>query len=211
MRKARKPLTGILILAFWSQSFLVPSASGAEPFYKTFNLIIRRPSQALLGRHKPPTDKDDSVQILAHEIDWLEHHVDAFGTIVTKDMEKNKPEARRPILSSLCRRVLGGKSSACRRMDNLLSRFKNGLARTRILEEVESSIFGAAEKVRDAVAIEIDGGRAHVVSFDILPGKRCGVLQSPGSVLLARSTIEVRAGRVQQEIELPVAVPVDDA
>jgi|GEM_PF-575196 len=35
-------------------------------------------------RDRPPACKDDRVEQLADEIDWLEHHIDAFGSIVAK-------------------------------------------------------------------------------------------------------------------------------
>ena len=37
-----------------------------------------------LHRERPPTCKDDQVELLADEIDWLEHHIDAYGSIVAK-------------------------------------------------------------------------------------------------------------------------------
>ena len=37
-----------------------------------------------LHREKPETCKDDSVEQLASEIDWLEHHIDTYGSIVAK-------------------------------------------------------------------------------------------------------------------------------
>ena len=35
-------------------------------------------------RDRPPTCKDDRVEQLADEIDWLEHHIDSYGSIVAK-------------------------------------------------------------------------------------------------------------------------------
>ena len=35
-------------------------------------------------RDRPPTCKDDRVEHLADEIDWLEHHIDSYGSIVAK-------------------------------------------------------------------------------------------------------------------------------
>jgi len=37
-----------------------------------------------LHREKPATCRDDHVEQLAAEIDWLEHHIDAYGSIVAK-------------------------------------------------------------------------------------------------------------------------------
>ncbi len=38
----------------------------------------------MLSRVKPLTSKDPSVETLAKEIDYLEHHIDTFGTVVPK-------------------------------------------------------------------------------------------------------------------------------
>jgi len=35
-------------------------------------------------RERPATCKDDQVELLANEIDWLEHHIDCYGSIVAK-------------------------------------------------------------------------------------------------------------------------------
>jgi len=40
-------------------------------------------------------------------------------------------------------------------------------------------VFGAAQEIGDAVAVEIDHGGADVVTFDILPGERLGRLEVP--------------------------------
>ena len=37
-----------------------------------------------LHRERPATCKDDSVEQLAAQIDWLEHHIDRYGSIVAK-------------------------------------------------------------------------------------------------------------------------------
>ena len=37
-----------------------------------------------LHRTKPPTAKEHSVEALAQEIDYLEHHIDTYGTVVPK-------------------------------------------------------------------------------------------------------------------------------
>jgi hypothetical protein len=40
--------------------------------------------------------------------------------------------------------------------------------RARVLEEIEFSVLGPAEEVRNAVPVEVDGGRADVMAFDVL-------------------------------------------
>ena len=37
-----------------------------------------------IQRDRPKTGQDDCVEQLATEIDWLEHHIDRFGSIVAK-------------------------------------------------------------------------------------------------------------------------------
>ena len=45
----------------------------------------------------------------------------------------------------------------------------------RVLEEIEFAVFGATEKIRDAIAIEVDGGGADVMAFDVLLHQRAFV------------------------------------
>ena len=52
----------------------------------------------------------------------------------------------------------------------------------RVPQEVKPAVFGAAEEVGDAVAVEVDGGGADVVAFDVRRGERAGVLEDPLAV-----------------------------
>lgn len=55
----------------------------AQQWYDPLHLI-KDPVHALLVDRKPHTGKDDVIECIAREIDWLEHHLDAYGTIVAK-------------------------------------------------------------------------------------------------------------------------------
>ncbi len=54
----------------------------ADDWYKPLKAVVK-PLNAL-HREKPVTGKDDSIEHLAREIDWLEHHIDKYGSIVAK-------------------------------------------------------------------------------------------------------------------------------
>jgi hypothetical protein len=40
--------------------------------------------------------------------------------------------------------------------------------RARVLEEIEFSVFGPAEEIRNAIPVEVDGGGTDVMAFDVL-------------------------------------------
>jgi len=61
---------------------LLPSTHAGE-FYRPFRFLFGRPAAAL-HREEPQTGKDDSIEELANNIDWLEHYLDEWGTIVAK-------------------------------------------------------------------------------------------------------------------------------
>ena len=65
-----------LMLCFSSQP-----ACGVD-LYKPFKLLAQ-PFEAA-HREKPKAGKDCSIEQLANQIDWLEHYVDKYGTIVAK-------------------------------------------------------------------------------------------------------------------------------
>ena len=58
-----------------------PVASAGDPLGLMRGL---KAAAQTLHREKPATCKDDSVERLAGEIDWLEHHIDTYGSIVAK-------------------------------------------------------------------------------------------------------------------------------
>jgi hypothetical protein len=62
--------------------FLKSSASAGE-LYKPFRLFLGEPVD-IHHRKKPHTGKDHAMEQLADEIDWLEAHIDAWGTVVAK-------------------------------------------------------------------------------------------------------------------------------
>lgn len=65
-----------LVLCFSSQP------AGGVDLYKPFKLLAQ-PFEAS-HREKPKTGKDCSIEQLANQIDWLEHYIDKYGTIVAK-------------------------------------------------------------------------------------------------------------------------------
>src|SRR5688572_14913015 len=64
-------------------------------------------------------------------------------------------------------------------------RCNEGLAGARVAKEVEAAVFRAAEEVRDAVAVEIDGGGTDVVPLNVCRGQRAGILEDPVAALAA--------------------------
>ncbi len=80
MRRIRVILTLAALLGFgvslWSQ------AACAGEWYKPFR-ILAQPVEAA-HREKPQTCRDPAIEQLADEIDWLEHHIDAYGSVVAK-------------------------------------------------------------------------------------------------------------------------------
>ena len=80
-----------------------------------------------------------------------------------------------------------------------------------VLQEVEMPVFGAAEEVGDAVGVEIDNRGADVVPFDVSLGDRAGMAEDPVAVALVDLLEQVGVGRVEQQVELAVAGPIDDA
>ena len=69
-----------------------------------------------------------------------------------------------------------------------------------IRHEIEPTIFGTADEIRDSVSVEIDDCRADVVAFDVLLGECSRTPESPYSVMLAKTSIKVCVGGVQQDI-----------
>ena len=80
-----------------------------------------------------------------------------------------------------------------------------------IFQEVKSSVFRAAEKIGNVVAVKVDCRRADIVSLDILLGQGASMFESPLTVCLAQTPIEIRICGIQQQIELPISIPIDDA
>ena len=79
MRTNRRwPTAAVCLLVGWS---LTAAARGAD-FWKLI-LPVTEPVKAS-HREVPPTCPDPAVEELANQIDWLEHYIDEFGTVVAK-------------------------------------------------------------------------------------------------------------------------------
>src|ERR1041384_609650 len=76
---------------------------------------------------------------------------------------------------------------------------------------VEPSVLRAAEEIGDAVAVEVHRRRADVVAFNVLFDEQAHVLKEPLSIGAGGLAQEVGVGRIQQDVELAVAIPVHDA
>ena len=72
-------------------------------------------------------------------------------------------------------------------------------------------ILRAAEEVGDAIAVEIDGGRADVVALDVLLHQRTHVLEEPLTIARLHLAEKIRVGGIEEQIEFAVAIPVHDA
>ena len=62
---------------------LLPAASATAGDFSAIIHGLTAPVRAL-HREKPASCPDDQVERLAAEIDWLEHHIDTYGSIVAK-------------------------------------------------------------------------------------------------------------------------------
>ena len=69
-------------VAVFVTAFLAAGPVRAGDIYKPFKLLVQ-PLEAM-HREKPATCKDCSIEQLADQIDWLEHHIDTYGSIVAK-------------------------------------------------------------------------------------------------------------------------------
>ena len=72
-------------------------------------------------------------------------------------------------------------------------------------------ILGAEQQLSDAVAVPVDGRRARVVPCQLQRVDRPGVAERRDAIVLAEVEQHVRVRTVDDEVELAVAVPVDDA
>lgn len=62
---------------------LLATFSPAADLYKPFR-ALHESAEAAFHRKQPRTGQDTAIERLAMEIDWLEHHIDEWGTIVAK-------------------------------------------------------------------------------------------------------------------------------
>ena len=67
----------------WAIPLAVAASSAAAADFTQVWRGLTAPVRAM-HRERPATCEDDAVESLAAQIDWLEHHVDRFGSIVAK-------------------------------------------------------------------------------------------------------------------------------
>jgi hypothetical protein len=80
----------------------------------------------------------------------------------------------------------------------------------RVSKEIEAAILCAAEEVRYSIAVEVNSRGTDIVPFDVFRCKASGILEHPPAVEFAGLAEEIGIGGVEEEIELPIAVPVGD-
>ena len=71
------------------------------------------------------------------------------------------------------------------------------------------TVLGAAKKIRHAVAVPIDGGRADIVAGDVLVGEFAHILHDPFVSAAFCLAEKIRVLRIDQQIEPTVAIPID--
>jgi len=75
----RRPACPLLIALLASAAGSLSMAADLGSVWHGLTAPVRA-----IQRDRPKTGQDDSVEQLATEIDWLEHHIDRFGSIVAK-------------------------------------------------------------------------------------------------------------------------------
>lgn len=73
---------GLLAFALLGLGLMTSGSVLAGDLYQPFKLLAQ-PFEAK-HREKPITGEDCSIEQLADQIDWLEHYVDTYGSIVAK-------------------------------------------------------------------------------------------------------------------------------
>jgi len=82
MSRTRKPAILAVTFALLASSVYVPTAEATEWMQAWSKLT--EPVDALFHRKNPHAPRDNEIERLAREIDWLEHHLDTYGTVVAK-------------------------------------------------------------------------------------------------------------------------------
>src|SRR4051812_41474911 len=77
-------------------------------------------------------------------------------------------------------------------------------------EIVEVAVFGATEEIRHTVAVPIDGRRRDIVRGEVRRAKQAKVFEEPLAIIFAALSEEGGVVAVDEEIQLAVAVPVDN-
>jgi len=80
MRHFQKRVTYFLVLTFTIHT-LCPATALAEHFFGRLSRMVK---ETAYHGTPPTTCKDGCVEQLAENIDWLEHHIDTYGSIVAK-------------------------------------------------------------------------------------------------------------------------------
>ncbi|MEM9351517.1 MAG: hypothetical protein AAGA92_00745 [Planctomycetota bacterium] len=80
MRRIRETTTQLLLLSFTLQTLLATDCR-ADHF---FGRVVRLAQEKEYHGTEPATCKDGAVEQLAENIDWLEHHIDKYGSVVAK-------------------------------------------------------------------------------------------------------------------------------
>ena len=77
---------GVTIATFCCLWFVVPPVSAGEfgRFFQGLAAPLRAAHREPPAPRHPPAGCGDSIERLAAEIDWLEHHLNAYGSIVAK-------------------------------------------------------------------------------------------------------------------------------
>ena len=78
--RARKPLQVVVAIAVTLQSFVVPTYASPP----ILNHLSRAYQEAKYHGKKPKMGRDSAIELLAENIDWLEHHIDRYGSVTAK-------------------------------------------------------------------------------------------------------------------------------
>ena len=84
------------------------------------------------------------------------------------------------------------------------------MGRKSLLFVVETAVFGTDEELAFSVAIEVDGAGAGAVAGDFTLGEVAGLFEDGLALELTFVAVEFGIDGVDDEVEIPVAVPVDD-
>ncbi len=80
MRNANAILRAFLAALILGQTIFAPLASAENPLAKLKRLV----TEASYHGTEPSLGQDGAMECLAEHIDWVEHHIDTYGSVVTK-------------------------------------------------------------------------------------------------------------------------------
>lgn len=72
-----------LIVLFTATTWFLPRAAQADPFKKAA-AAVRNTHRWLWGKKSPHPAAEPDVEVLAREIDWLEHLIESYGSVTPK-------------------------------------------------------------------------------------------------------------------------------